>query len=92
MDTQVRWLRRWIGPCLLTRLVIEFLIVADILLLILLVAGVDRFIAAATAFVGGQPIVVVRVAVTFATNPASHGYLRRYTAVPAWSRSSSNTT
>ena len=74
------------GPRLITRLVIEFLIVADVLLLILLVAGVDRFIAAASAFVGGQLIMVVRVVVAFATNPASYSYLRRYTAVPAWSR------
>ena len=86
MDTQVRWLRQWIGPRLLTRLVIEFLILANLLFLILLAAGFDRFVAAATAFVGGQLIMVMRVAVAFTTNPASHGYLRRYTAVPAWSR------
>jgi hypothetical protein len=86
MDTQVRWLRQWIGPRLLTRLVIEFLILANLLFLILLAAGSDRFVAAASAFVGGQLIMVVRVAGAFRTNPASHGYLRRYTAVPAWSR------
>ena len=73
------------GPRLITRLVIEFLIVANLLFLILLVAGVDRFIAATSAFVGGQLIMVVRVAVALAANPASYGYLRRYTAVPAWS-------
>ena len=74
------------GPRLLTRLVIEFLILANVLFLILMVAGVDRFIAAASAFAGGQLIMVLRVVLAYATNPASYGYLRRSTAVPAWSR------
>lgn len=82
MDRHVRWLRRRIVPRVLLRLTVEWIAVADIILLGLLLTGSDPLLALSWALLGGILWVIVRVGVAMVANPVNARFLTRYIDEP----------